>query len=142
MRKNVILGIFVIAALSFVSGCQQKPQETSIVPSLKEEAAPSIQLEAISVPPAAPAQAPEAVPEAAAEYSAPTAEQIQTALKNTGLYDGSVDGKIGPKTVRAIEAFQAQNNLKVDGRVGLKTWEKLKEHFNAAASGSSEAINN
>lgn len=142
MRKNVIPGVFVIAALSFVSGCQKKPQETSIVPSLKEEAAPSIQLEAISVPPAAPVKAPEAVPEAAVEYSAPSAEQIQTALKNTGLYDGSVDGKIGPKTTKAIESFQAQNNLKVDGKVGLKTWEKLKEHLSAAASVSLEAIKN
>lgn len=142
MRKNVISGVFVLAVLSFVFGCQQKPQEVSGVPSLKEEAAPIIQLEAVSVPSSASVQAPEAVSEVAAESSAPSIEQIQTALKNAGLYEGSVDGKIGPKTTKAIEAFQEQSDLKVDGKVGLKTWGKLKEHLSADASVSSETIRN
>lgn len=142
MRKNIISGVFVVAALSFVFGCRQKPQQASVVPSLKEEAVPSIQLEAVSVPPAAPAKAPEAVPEVAAESSAPSIEQIQTALKNAGLYEGSIDGKSGPKTTKAIEAFQQQSNLKVDGKVGLKTWGKLKEHLSADTSVSSKTIKN
>ena len=142
MRKNVISGVFVVAVLSFVFGCRQKPQEVSVVPSLKEEAVPSVQLEAVSVPPAAPVQAPEAVSEVAAESSAPSIEQIQTALKNAGLYEGSVDGKSGPKTTKAIEVFQEQNNLKVDGKVGLKTWGKLKEHLNAEVPVSSKTIKN
>lgn len=119
------------AVLSFVSGCQQRPPEVSGVPSLKEEAVPSIQLEAVSIPPAASVQAPEAVSEVAAEYSAPSIEQIQAALKNAGLYDGSIDGKSGPKTTKAIETFQEQSNLKVDGKVGRQTWGKLKEHLSA-----------
>src|SRR5512135_277221 len=31
---------------------------------------------------------------------------IQKALKNLGLYDGEIDGVIGPKTKEAIRAFQ------------------------------------
>jgi peptidoglycan hydrolase-like protein with peptidoglycan-binding domain len=134
MSKNVISGVFIVAVLSFAFGCRQKPQEVSGVPSLKEEAVPVIQLEAVSVPSSASVQAQDAVYEVAAESSAPSIEQIQTALKNAGLYEGTVDGKIGPKTTRAIEAFQEQSNLKVDGKVGLKTWGKLKEHLSADAS--------
>ncbi len=52
----------------------------------------------------------------------PTSKQIQQALKNAGLYDGKVDGNVGPKTKKAIEAFQTQNGLKADGKVGRKTW--------------------
>jgi peptidoglycan hydrolase-like protein with peptidoglycan-binding domain len=55
----------------------------------------------------------------------PTSEDIQKALKNAGLYTGSIDGKIGPKTKKAIEQFQSTNGLTVDGKVGAKTWEKL-----------------
>lgn len=60
----------------------------------------------------------------------PTTQEIQTALKNAGLYDGAIDGKKGPKTTKAIEAFQKANGLKADGKVGPKTWEILKTHLN------------
>lgn len=60
----------------------------------------------------------------------PTVQEIQTALKNAGLYDGSIDGKKGPKTTKAIEDFQKANGLKADGKVGPKTWEILKIHLN------------
>jgi hypothetical protein len=60
----------------------------------------------------------------------PTAEQIQQALKNAGLYNGKVDGNIGPRTKKAIEAFQSQNGLKADGKVGPRTWKALSAHLN------------
>lgn len=61
-------------------------------------------------------------------------QKIQTALKNAGLYTGSIDGKIGPATRKAIESFQKDNNLKVDGKVGPKTWAALEPYFNGAAT--------
>ncbi|MDD5005245.1 MAG: peptidoglycan-binding domain-containing protein [Candidatus Omnitrophica bacterium] len=61
----------------------------------------------------------------------PANEDIQTALKNAGLYDGAVDGKIGPKTRSAIKEFQKQNNLEADGIVGKKTWEVLSKFYYA-----------
>jgi peptidoglycan hydrolase-like protein with peptidoglycan-binding domain len=63
----------------------------------------------------------------------PTALEIQQALKNAGLYDGKVDGKIGPKTKKAIEAFQTQSGLKADGKVGRKTWKALSAYLNKSA---------
>ena len=60
----------------------------------------------------------------------PSNQQIQTALKNAGLYTGLVDGKIGLLTRKAIEEFQKNNGLVVDGKVGPKTWSLLSKHLN------------
>lgn len=60
----------------------------------------------------------------------PSMKDIQKALTNCRLYEGKIDGKVGPRTKKAIEAFQKQNNLSADGRVGPKTWEKLKVYLN------------
>jgi len=62
----------------------------------------------------------------------PTTEEIQTALKNAGLYIGNVDGKKGPMTKKAIEDFQKANGLAVDGKVGPKTWGLLSAYLNPA----------
>lgn len=62
----------------------------------------------------------------------PTNLELQTALKNAGLYTGPVDGKIGPLTKKAIEEFQKQNGLAIDGKVGLKTWNVLSKYLNPA----------
>jgi peptidoglycan hydrolase-like protein with peptidoglycan-binding domain len=74
----------------------------------------------------------EAVSSLSTVFVKPSPREIQTALKNAGLYEGEIDGVIGPKTKKAIEDFQMQNNLKVDGKVGPKTWEKLKLFLNQA----------
>ena len=75
----------------------------------------------------------------------PTNKQIQQALKNAGVYNGKVDGTIGPKTKKAIEIFQAQNGLKADGKVGRKTWKALSAYLNkttevANPSADSQAV--
>ena len=59
----------------------------------------------------------------------PSKKDIQAALKNAGVYTGEVDGKMGPKTKSAIEAFQTANDLKADGKVGPNTWNKLKKYY-------------
>jgi peptidoglycan hydrolase-like protein with peptidoglycan-binding domain len=64
-------------------------------------------------------------------------QKIQTALKNAGLYNGSIDGKIGPGTRKAIEAFQKDHKLKVDGKVGPKTWIALEPYFTGQATAAS-----
>jgi murein L,D-transpeptidase YcbB/YkuD len=69
------------------------------------------------------------------EYS----KKIQTALKNAGLYTGSIDGKIGPKTREAIKTFQAQNGLKADGVAGAQTWAKLSQYYTSSASAPAAA---
>ena len=54
---------------------------------------------------------------------------IQQALTNAGYQPGPVDGKMGPKTKKAVRDFQEANNLTVDGVVGSKTWAKLKVYL-------------
>ena len=60
----------------------------------------------------------------------PTGNEIQTALQNAGFYTGQIDGKIGPKTKKAIEEFQKANNISADGKVGPKTWALLGKYLN------------
>jgi peptidoglycan hydrolase-like protein with peptidoglycan-binding domain len=64
----------------------------------------------------------------------PTNEQIQQALKNAGLYEGAIDGSIGKKSKSAIIAFQEQNGLVADGKVGRKTWAKLAPFLSATSA--------
>ena len=64
----------------------------------------------------------------------PSSQEIQQALANLGLYQGKIDGKIGPKTKQAIRDFQAKNDLRVDGKVGPQTWSKLSSYLQASAS--------
>ena len=54
---------------------------------------------------------------------------IQEALQNAGYYRGTLDGKIGPQTRKAVQSFQSDNGLKVDGVVGRQTWGKLKVYL-------------
>ena len=51
---------------------------------------------------------------------------IQQALKNAGYYNGPVDGKVGPQTRKAVQAFQRDNGLTADGVIGRNTWNRLK----------------
>jgi len=56
-------------------------------------------------------------------------KDIQLALKNAGFYNGSIDGKIGKNTKRAIREFQKTNGLKADGVVGPKTRDLLLQYL-------------
>ena len=55
--------------------------------------------------------------------------ELQKALKGAGVYDGKVDGKVGPRTKNAVMEFQRQHSLKADGVVGQKTWNELKQYL-------------
>lgn len=51
---------------------------------------------------------------------------IQRILEGRGYYSSSVDGAYGPGTESAVESFQANNSLAVDGIVGSNTAERLR----------------
>src|SRR3989338_7900945 len=46
-------------------------------------------------------------------WTRPSKTQIQQALKNAGLYQGPVDGKLGPASREAIREFQRTHSLTV-----------------------------
>jgi hypothetical protein len=143
MKKYLFAALAIVFSI-YMFGCQKKqPLEESQVP-LSMETMSAINA---TTPPPPPAQPPEAKLEAtqAAPTTAakleplppggpykPTAIEIQTALKNAGYYTGNVDGKIGPKSKKAIAEFQKANGLKTDGKVGSMTWEALSKYLNAA----------
>jgi len=143
--KRFALVVLVLAAVVCVAGCAKKadPLEDMQQPMSPED------LNRLSTQsaPAQSAAAPAAMtPVASVLESAeddlealppggpyqPLATEIQTALKNAGLYLGAIDGKIGPMTKAAIEAFQKANGLVVDGKVGSKTWQLLSKYLNQA----------
>ena len=51
--------------------------------------------------------------------------KLQTRLRELGYYKGSVDGDFGEGTETAVKAFQRQNGLTADGKVGTYTQTKL-----------------
>ena len=50
----------------------------------------------------------------------------QAALSKLGFDVGKVDGKVGPKTIKAIKAFQKKQQVKVDGKISEQLLEQLK----------------
>jgi peptidoglycan hydrolase-like protein with peptidoglycan-binding domain len=126
--------------LAGLSGCGKKQEAEELQPitmeSLSVPSSPNVVAadlktqEAKALGVSAGAQTKEVVPVPPQGPYRPTGMEIQTALKNAGFYAGSVDGKIGPKSKKAIEDFQTANGLKADGKVGPKTWEALGKHLN------------
>jgi Phage-related lysozyme (muraminidase) len=51
---------------------------------------------------------------------------LQQRLTARGYGVGAIDGVFGIKTLEAVRAFQAENNLVIDGIAGPKTWEVLE----------------
>lgn len=108
MARAIICTLLI---LFFFAGCSRKPEK------------PKQELESSSAELTLPQ-----IPKLSGPYK-PTNKDVQIALRNAGFYKGEVDGVIGPKTRKAIEEFQAKNNLTVDGKVGPKTWTVLSKYL-------------
>ena len=106
MLRTILCFLFILS--SFI-GCSQKQE------SIEQE--PESSPVELTLP---------QIPRLSGPYK-PTNRDIQVALRNAGFYKGQIDGDIGPLTKEAIREFQAENNLVVDGEIGLKTWKVLKE---------------
>lgn len=53
-----------------------------------------------------------------APESDPVVRDIQSALQDMAMYDGSVDGIAGPRTLAAIREFQQKAGMEPNGKVG------------------------
>jgi len=152
MRAQV--GFVVLMALAAASGCTKQTAglsgngnpaastpESSIIQQATqtpaqatlpfEQAAPAAVTAAVSMAPAP--IAPVETAATAVRTKIGSGTEIQQALKQAGFYQGSVDGKVGPKTQQAIKEFQQAHQLKADGKVGPKTWAALASYLNATA---------
>ncbi len=56
----------------------------------------------------------------------PQVQRLQEALKRAG-FDCNDDGHFGPETETVVREFQREHGLAVDGMVGARTWETLKD---------------
>jgi peptidoglycan hydrolase-like protein with peptidoglycan-binding domain len=61
----------------------------------------------------------------------------QVELRGRGLYEGSLDGILGPETKRALSQFEEINGLKATASLDAPTWEALTSP--AIGEGSSTA---
>ena len=149
MNKSFILS-GVVVTIFLLNGCGKKAPQSSApfeseevaedmnrtlnneVASVPQSAAgqPQVELNSTTVTAVSPATG------VVNPSANPTNQEIQQSLKNAGLYAGTIDGVIGPRTKKAIREFQEQNNLNADGKVGPRTWAKLGPYLhqqNAAA---------
>jgi N-acetylmuramoyl-L-alanine amidase len=51
----------------------------------------------------------------------------QSRLRNLGYYRGPMDGRLGPDTVAALEAFQGDRKLAVTGEADADTFDALRQ---------------
>lgn len=137
-RTTVVLiaaiSIFMLTSVVLAMGRKVKPAEQQ-PPSLGT-AQPEIELvspEQLEPNPPITEEMKEKRPQEMAVQLAPDeatkSRQIQAALKNAGYDPGAIDGKLGPRSKKAIKDFQAANGLKADGKVGPKTWAKLSAYI-------------
>jgi len=156
MKKGLILALSVFLVIA-LSGCAKKKAvheeatdainldtlETSNAASQTANAATpatsGVSLDATTPQSAVAPSTEPASPVSAATSSAPTLRDIQTALKNAGVYAGAITGKTGPKTKAAIKDFQKANGLTADGKVGPKTWSKLSTYLTGSAATATAA---
>jgi N-acetylmuramoyl-L-alanine amidase len=61
-------------------------------------------------------------------------EHVQKALSALGYDPGTIDGKDGPNTQKAVREFQASASIKIDGIVGSETRGALRDRLDQEAT--------
>jgi len=126
--------VWVLFLMVFCIGCSRKAEEELFKEepeTVTEEAVPTNESKVVSQ--SQPVELSDKTAPQEEPFVKPDIKDIQTALKNAGFYEGNIDGILGPMTKKAIEEFQKENGLGVDGKVGPKTWAKLKPFLNSSS---------
>ena len=86
----------------------------------------------------------EIVPHEAAPASPPVEEpavlELQQQLEGLGFWLGDPDGRVGPRTVQALMAFQKANDLTADGKAGPATLDALESGVRPTADSTVDGI--
>ena len=67
-------------------------------------------------------------------------EGVQKALSKLNFDPGTIDGKNGPNTQKAVRAFQAHVTIKIDGIVGPDTRQALVEELASRAGDTAASV--
>ena len=139
-KMNLLESILLYLSLTFVTSVQNAP-----VPSYIPETPPAIIATATPEPTAIPTPVPtiDITPNPAYKTvqmgdAGDRVRAMQEKLAEYGYYDGEIDGKFGYQTRRAVEAFQYQHGLSVDGIAGRSTLTVLYESTEIRLSPSVE----
>ena len=124
IKVRNIATLVAIGALAGLTGCSALGMGGSPAP------------QATAAPPPAPPPAPAPpAPTPGNELSHQTVRQIQTALKQNGVYSGRVDGVWGPKTQNGVSQFQQKNGMQATGSLDDQTLQAL--HVSSAGGNGS-----
>ena len=142
VRKIFIIALAALLVLPMaISGCKGKvekpaeepkmevPESVSATGEVTTNVEPANTVAAEAIPPTATVGKASAKVAPVAQSVIDKTKDIQRALKNAGFDIGTIDGKIGPKTKKAIENFQKSKGLKADGKVGPRTWAELEKYL-------------
>jgi len=136
----IVLASLIILPMA-ITGCKGKvekpaeepkmeiPESLSATGEITTDIEPANMVASEVIPPTASAQQVVAKVAPLVQSAIDKTKDIQRALKNAGFDVGTIDGKIGPKTKKAVEDFQKSKGLKADGKVGPKTWSELEKYL-------------
>ena len=131
---DLLKTILVYMSLVFTTSVQTAP-EPSYIPEITPEPTPYVQ---VATPTPVPTPSPTPVPtiDMTPNPAYKTVQmgdngdlvrQMQEKLAEYGYYTGDIDGRFGNGTRRAVESFQYQHGLSVDGIAGRRTLTVLYE---------------
>ena len=69
----------------------------------------------------------------------PAIKDLQTKLQAAGFDPNGIDGKYGPGTYKAVQAYQKANGLQADGQAGDSTLAKINTAPTAAPTATPTA---
>ena len=127
-KRLLITGMIMVAIVSFKGGCKKREEAQPSVGAADNFPSITITEKQVMLPSSETSEV-VSLEVDVDQYLAPTPKQIQKALQNAGYYKGTIDGKIGPKSKRAVIEFQIDHDLVADGKIGPQTWAALREYL-------------
>ncbi|MDD3214193.1 MAG: peptidoglycan-binding domain-containing protein [Eubacteriales bacterium] len=129
---NLLRTLLVYLTMVFVSSVQMAPEPTAVPLTPTPSVTVTASAAATATPTPTSVPTPAITPNNAYHTlqvgdTGDTVSDLQRRLLELGFYTGDIDGKFGNQTRRAVEKFQYNNGLSVDGIAGKRTLTVLYE---------------